>query len=285
MTRASAVIIRESVDSRTRVTIYALRDPRTRQVRYVGKAIDPRGRYRQHLSGAQLSRYRSKKNSWIKGVLADGLKPKLEILQIVAGDRANAAEIAWIAYYRAAGVRLTNGTNGGDGGAITDPDARARISAGNRGKKISEETKRKVSLSLKARITPEERERLRSISNGKPPIHIGEKNPRAKLSDARVRRLREHAAAGGDPLTLADEFGITAASVTQLVCGQFRRSAGGPTREAKPRSKLTAVDLVEIHRLLDDGVLNQTEIARKFGVDPSHISNIRRGQRRRLAAQ
>lgn len=130
----------------------------------------------------------------------------------------------------------------------------------------------------------QERERFRSISNGEPPVHHGEKNPRTTLSDLQVRQLRELAAAGEDLRSLAAEFGITAASVTQLVTGQFRRTAGGPIREATPRSKLTAEDLAEIYRLAGKGV-KQSELARCYGVGPSRISRILSCQRQRLDKQ
>jgi hypothetical protein len=97
------------------VTIYALRDPRTRQVRYIGKALDPRGRLRQHISAARLKRCNSKKNGWLKGLLADGHYPILDILAVVPGPEADRTERAWIARHRALGSPLTNATAGGGG--------------------------------------------------------------------------------------------------------------------------------------------------------------------------
>lgn len=267
------------------ISIYALRDPRTRQIRYVGKAQNPARRLQMHVSAFQLSYYQSRKNCWLKGLLAEGHSPQLEILDVVPAAEANAAEIRWIARCRADGAPLTNGTDGGDGGAITDPDAKARVRAAHLGKKLSDKTKAKMSASALRRCADEqERERLRSIGNGKPPVHHGEKNPRTKLSDVQVRQIREHAAAGEDLGALAVEFGITAASVTQLVTGKFRVAAGGPIREAKSRSILTDGDVAEIRRLAVDGVPN-VELARRYGVHPSHISKTLSGQRRRLSNQ
>lgn len=265
---------------RPSVAIYALRDPRTREVRYIGKAIDPCRRARQHMSAFQLSYYRSRKVSWLQSLRDAGQEPILEILQVVDAGDANRAERQWIAQYRAEGARLTNGTDGGDGGAVTDPDAKARIRAAHVGRVASAETKKKMSAAAKRRCADEdERERLRSISNAKPPVHMGEKNPRTRLSDVQVRQLRELAAAGEDLQALAAEFGITPASVTQLVTGKYRKAAGGPIREAKPRSKLSNKDVVEIRRLVGSGV-TQAEVARRYGVHPSHISDVISGRRR-----
>lgn len=262
------------------VTIYALADPRTGEVRYVGKAVDPVRRLQQHLTRFQLTTYRSQKNSWLLSLLDAGVTPTLHVLELVDHQDANAAEIRWIAKAIEMGGRLTNGTAGGDGGAITDPDAKARIRAAHLGSKASDDTKKKMSVAAQRRCADEaERERLRSISNGKPPVHHGEKNPQAKLSDEQVRHLRVLAAAGEDLQSLAAEFGITPASVTQLVTGKFRVAAGGPIREAKPRSVLTDKDVAEIRRLAADGV-RQAELARRYGVHPSHISKTLAGRRR-----
>jgi DNA-binding transcriptional regulator YdaS (Cro superfamily) len=262
------------------VTIYALADPRTGEVRYVGKAVDPARRLRQHMTAFQLRNYRSQKNSWLLSLLDAGVTPTLHVLELVEHQDANAAEIRWIAKALEMGARLTNGTAGGEGGAVTDPDARARIRAAHVGSKASAETKKKMSAAAKRRCADEaERERLKSISNGKPPTHHGEKNPRTKLGDAQVRQLRELAAAGEDLRALAAEFGITPASVTQLVTGQYRVAAGGPIREARPRSVLTNDDVAEIRRLAADGV-RQVDLARRYGVHPSHVSDLVSGRRR-----
>lgn len=263
----------------TFVTIYALRDPDTLDLRYIGKAVDPAKRLRQHLQLGQLNRYRSKKNSWLKGLAAQGRVPYLEIVDEVEAERANEAEIYWIDWYRSQGAPLTNGTDGGDGGAVTDPDARARISAAHLGAKRTAETRAQMSASAKLRCSTErERERLRSISNGTPPVMDGETNPMAKLSDKQVRELREQAAAGKRLRALAAEYGITPASVTQLVTGRFRAAAGGPVREANPRSVLTSEDVAEIRRLAGEGA-RQVDLARRYRVHPSHVSGIISGRR------
>jgi uncharacterized protein YjcR len=63
-----------------------------------------------------------------------------------------------------------------------------------------------------------------------------------------------------------------------LVTGKFRLAAGGPVREAKPRSVLTRDDVVEIRRLAADGT-RQVDLARRYGVHPSHISDVVRRRR------
>jgi plasmid maintenance system antidote protein VapI len=279
MSASTGLIQSYQVPSPEPVSIYALADPRTGEVRYIGKAVDPVRRLQQHLTPFQLSRYKSKKNSWIKSLLDAGVTPTLHVLELVDYQAANEAEIRWIAKALGMGARLTNGTAGGDGGAITDPDAKARVRAAHVGRKTSDATKKKMSISAKARITPEERERLRSISNGKPPVHHGEKNPRTKLSDEQVRSLRERAAAGEYQPDLAAEYGITRASVTQLVTGQTRAAAGGPIRKPRPRTVFTD-DQVECVRRLHGEGKSQVYLARRFGISQPHISDLISHKRR-----
>src|SRR5258706_3676955 len=122
--------------------IYALADPETGQVRYVGKADKPASRLRNHLTPRHLA-HRTKKNSWLKGLLAKGLRPELVIVDCVEADHWEEVERGWIAYYLADGCDLTNGTEGGDGLYNPTPDVRAKMAtmAGktpwNKGRKLT----------------------------------------------------------------------------------------------------------------------------------------------------
>lgn len=167
------------------VTVYGLTDPNTNTVRYIGITIDLKRRYRRHLAdGGDSHRVR-----WIKKLLALGLKPGLEILEIVADELAQKAERKWIKHYGR--KNLVNATDGGDGlwnpswdvrrkisragigrqkspaelenmrlraignsyglGHVVSDEHRAVISKTHKGKVLSEETRRKISETRKAR--------------------------------------------------------------------------------------------------------------------------------------
>lgn len=179
--------------------IYALRDPRTEKVRYVGKAGDPGFRYKNHVSDWHLSST-TKKNSWIKSLKAKGFLPVLTVLDEVPDELANEAEIAYIEYFGP--ENLTNGTLGGDGGAVTVPEARERTRQANLGLKRSAETKKKMSESHKLRCSsPEERKRMSDTAkaaNCTPPHRVGEAN-NAKLNEGNVRRIRQLVEQGFSP--------------------------------------------------------------------------------------
>lgn len=93
--------------------IYILIDPDTHQVRYVGKANNISQRYRAHLNKAR--KHQIHKLNWIKSLKEKGLKPIIEIIDIVPIDDWIFWETYWIAQFKAWGFKLINYTNGGDG--------------------------------------------------------------------------------------------------------------------------------------------------------------------------
>lgn len=95
------------------VFIYALKDPQTLEIRYVGKAKDPSKRFRLHFA-AQETCHRT---NWIKSLTRRGLKPTLEILDEVPEAEWQQWEVAYIEYFREAGCDLVNSTFGGEGAA------------------------------------------------------------------------------------------------------------------------------------------------------------------------
>ena len=93
--------------------IYILIDPETHQVRYVGKANNISQRYRAHLNRAR--KHHIHKLNWVKSLKEKGLKPIIEIIDVVSIDDWVFWETYWIAQFKAWGFKLINYTNGGDG--------------------------------------------------------------------------------------------------------------------------------------------------------------------------
>lgn len=88
-------------------TIYALSDPRTDEIRYVGIALDIHKRYAQHIS--HIPSGNGKKDAWMNSLKAAGLLPRLLVLEAevskkIIFDR----EVYWIQHYLAQGEKLTN---------------------------------------------------------------------------------------------------------------------------------------------------------------------------------
>lgn len=160
--------------------IYALVDPRNDTIRYVGKTVQIRVRYKQHCQPMSNSRNSYKRN-WLKSLLP--LIPRIEILETVPiGGNWVEREIFWISYCKFLGYKLTNLTKGGDGllGYVFTDEHRAKMSIANTGKKQSEETLAKLSKIRKGKNTGK-----------KVPLSLEHKESLSKAQLLRYERERE----------------------------------------------------------------------------------------------
>lgn len=139
--------------------IYVLRHPVTMDIRYVGvtaRTIERRLYEHVYHSTAPNYHAQSRRSIWIRSLAKEGLKPiETVIKEVINGESWQDCERSIIAQLRADGVRLVNGTDGGEGvsGRIWSPneEQRKRMGAAQIGKKASAETKAKRSASLKTR--------------------------------------------------------------------------------------------------------------------------------------
>lgn len=150
------------------VTIYSLSDPRTNEIRYVGKTI------MHHAARLKCHIYQKKdsgtyRTNWIQSLFKEGLKPIMEPLEVIENSNDEdwqEVERFWISYLKFLGCRLTNGDSGGNGGKRIPPEVRQRISDSMKlikpkgqpvaptcwlGRKHTEESKAKMSASLMGR--------------------------------------------------------------------------------------------------------------------------------------
>jgi hypothetical protein len=118
--------------------IYALVDPRDGQWRYIGKSCRGLKRPEEHLRPSYL-KASTRKNAWMKSLVAQGLMYETVVLEeFGSAGELDDAEREWIAEARRVGVRLVNGTDGGDGTAggrwSWTEESRANLSAHQRGR-------------------------------------------------------------------------------------------------------------------------------------------------------
>lgn len=73
--------------------IYGLVDPRTLCVRYVGKTVDPKGRYAGHLNDDGDTR----KAAWVRELRVASCKPTMVILEEVDHLSVYEKEREWVA--------------------------------------------------------------------------------------------------------------------------------------------------------------------------------------------
>lgn len=135
--------------------IYALIDPRTGDIRYIGKSCSGLQRARRHHSPSELRIDNSYKGNWIRSLPKwDGHEIRYEIRVLEELPSANGLglrEIWWIAHGREQGWRLTNLTTGGDGqtGRAVSMETREKIAAAQRGRVFSAEHREKMSRAAK----------------------------------------------------------------------------------------------------------------------------------------
>lgn len=233
--------------------IYVLCDPRTAEVRYVGKSVNPQLRLGNHIKEAKKAGHKNRKNAWIASLLSAGVRPELRVIETCVVDNWKERECFWIGKYRKSEARLLNLKDGGEG-LNPSPESRALMSAAKRGKaphnkgiSPSDETRRKQSEAAKrkfARMTPQEREtsRQKVVAN----------LPRDPISEVTRERLRQ--------------------SASQRVYSDANKRA-----ISEGLRSLTPEETEAIRLLIAQGVFLR-EIARRFNRSLTTISNIKTGR-------
>lgn len=162
--------------------IYGLTDPRSGEIRYVGKSTNGLERAKAHHSQVRNGE-KSYKANWIRQLTKLGLDYGIVVLEktLLPSDLGE-AERRWIAELRAGGTKLTNMTDGGDGmpGRSPTAETRRKLSKANEGKKRSPETCRRISESQKGKTMSAEARAKMSIAQKKRPPMSAE--TRAKMS-------------------------------------------------------------------------------------------------------
>lgn len=125
------------------IYIYTLEHPITNEVRYVGKTINIKRRYKQHL----YEKRPSHKASWIKSLRKENLKPIIKIIEICTIDNWIDREIYWISVFD----NLTNIRSGGGTNIVhtTKDETRKKLSEAHKGRVFNEAHKGKIKESTK----------------------------------------------------------------------------------------------------------------------------------------
>lgn len=116
--------------------IYALCEPDTGEIRYIGKADDPHRRFLAHLSKSHKEdNYKSR---WIRNLQHSGKTPVLKIIDEVSLETWQQCEVAYVEFCLEQECHLTNGTLGGEGGHNPTLEVRKKMSLNRLGKKAPE---------------------------------------------------------------------------------------------------------------------------------------------------
>lgn len=156
-----------------RFLVYALVDPRTKDVRYIGVSSSGLKRPRRHATSTSLRQDTNlHKARWIRRLQSDGLVYIIRVLQECSAQaELPEAEQRWIRHARREAWPLTNLTGGGEGlfgasdetrrkiGALSrarmsDPTFRERVIGARRGKPLPDEWRKKLGDATRGRKRP-----------------------------------------------------------------------------------------------------------------------------------
>ena len=128
--------------------IYTLTHPITKEIRYIGKTnYSLNDRLCKHM----LTKEVNHRGKWIRSLKNKGLKPVIELLEECNIEDWKWLERYWISQFKIWGFILTNHTEGGESGTISDKCRKACIKS-NTGRKDSRELIEKRSLNLKKKV-------------------------------------------------------------------------------------------------------------------------------------
>ncbi len=156
--------------------IYALIDPRTNSVRYIGKTFRPRVRLSGHINSPCNVGMRR----WLNDMKQCGIIPSIFIIEWCADWKD--AERFWIAEFQKRDATILNVRQGGNEGVYTS-DVAAKISASKRGKTFTAEHRAKLrAAKIGTRLSGAHRIRIGEANIGR--SHSAE--TRAKLKAAHI---------------------------------------------------------------------------------------------------
>lgn len=202
--------------------IYGLHDPRTGELRYIGKSIRPLERLGNHI----CERTNTHRGHWINELNRLKLRPVLIIIDAVpANSDWQKIERLYIAAAREDGQRLTNTGPGGEGVRILPDESRAKMRTTWLGRKHTMKTRAMMSANRRGRshhtdqwrqdmsirfrgreFTPEWRQKIRKSNQ--------------KLTNDQVRDIRYRLSIGESQYATADLFGIHQGSVSNIFRGK-----------------------------------------------------------------
>jgi len=144
-------------------TIYALIDPITNEVRYVGQTAEA---LPDRLQGHLHDGVRTHKGHWVRKLKKAGLAPRIEALEVA--EDGDEAERWWIAYLRFIGCRLTNHYAGGNGLKEHTERTKKKIVRLLKGRNVPEERRKAISATLTGRKRPQhEKDKIRATLTGR----------------------------------------------------------------------------------------------------------------------
>ena len=222
--------------------IYALVDCRHPELyRYIGKTVKgvTRRLYMHRLkAGRDVNLH---KTHWMQKVESEGGEVLAVLLETCCDSVQDLREMHWIAQARQDGHRLTNMSDGGEGGVNPIPEVREKIAAKSRGRKLSVEARGKISVAASMRV--------------------GAKNPNFGKHHSDAAKAVMRAKKLGKP-----QSSEHVAKVSLAMRGK--------------NAKISEADAIEAVATYHKGGVSQEKVAAMYGISQTYLSALLLGKKR-----
>lgn len=202
-------------------TIYFLIDPRTDEIRYVGKTIqDLKTRLQAHMRDT----YKCHRVHWLNELKREGLLPRILVVEDIRGAWPwQESERFWIKWAKANGARLTNNTSGGDGVNDLPPETRQRMRQAMLGRKLTPEQIEKMRAKRIGSKASEETKKRMSLAQKGRKILWTDKIALSlrKITPEMAEIIKQRVANGERVKDLAVEFGVHRTTISKINTGTY----------------------------------------------------------------
>lgn len=224
-------------------SVYLLADPDDLlHVRYVGIANDPLKRFNCHVSS--VSGRKSRVRSWVASLKSRGELPIMIVLARVARGEACDLEREYISKFKAAGHDLVNVSSGGEHsgfGVRCSEETRAKISAANLGRKMTVESRRRVSEGARRRCEndPGLARRVAIATYAADPS-IRERQSRSQLARFKRPKERDKARAAALARSASPAYRAARSVISKRIWTEQRAVMLAAARSPQRRAKISA---------------------------------------------
>lgn len=202
------------------VFIYALIDPFTFKVRYIGKTI----RLKERLMNQMNERSNTYRSHWLQSLKSKKKRPHQVILQTLNdSDDWQKAEVRWIAVAKKYGWPLVNCTDGGDGVTNLSGESKARMLKTWKGRKHKPESLEKMRLANVGRVHSEDHKKhMSELMKGRK-IEWTDKISKAnsKFDAESIAMLKNDLANGMMVIEAAKKYGVHRTTITKIKLNKY----------------------------------------------------------------
>lgn len=216
------------------VFIYALIDPFSCKVRYIGKTI----RLKERLANQCNEKSNTYRCHWIQSILAKGKKPVQVVLQELNNNEDwKSAEQKWISIARKYGWDLVNLTDGGDGVVNLSGESKERLLKTWKGRKHKPESIEKMKIRSANQIISESHKDKVSEKMKHRDITWKDKLKEAnrKFDDNTLQSIQSDLANGMKVIDAATKYNVHRTTVTKIKAGTYHTFKQKIRNHVKPR--------------------------------------------------